>query len=148
MLRHCYFNPPGLSGGGTVNTEAWRLAEVPSTNGHATARAVAAIYAAALDGRAGVGDTLLAEARSVQSDGKDLVIARPSRFGLGFQLCHEARPIGRPPASFGHFGHGGSLGYADPDADIAFGYITNLPGPRRWHQPRTQALVDAVYESL
>jgi CubicO group peptidase (beta-lactamase class C family) len=127
MLRHCYFNPPGFSGGGTVNTEAWRLAEVPSTNGHGSARAIATIYAAALDGRAGVGAGLLAEARSVQSEGPDRVLGRPSRFGLGFQLSHPDRRIGRPPDSFGHYGHGGSVGFADPEADIAFGYVTNLP---------------------
>lgn len=148
MLRHCYFNPPGLSGGGVVNTEAWRLAEIPSTNGHATARAVAAVYAAALDGRAGVGAGLLAEARSVQSQGMDRVIGRDSCFGLGFQLSTPGRVVGGPPPSFGHFGHGGSLGFADPDAGVAFGCVTNLPGPRRWHHPRTDALVEAVYASL
>src|SRR5438093_1967009 len=44
LLRHVYLNPPGLSGFGTVNTRAWRAAEMPSTNGHASARAVARIY--------------------------------------------------------------------------------------------------------
>jgi CubicO group peptidase (beta-lactamase class C family) len=148
MLRHTYFNPLGLSGGGAVNTSAWRLAEIPSTNGHATARAVAAVYAAALDGSAGIGPGLLAEARSVQSHGLDRVIGRDSCFGLGFQLSHPGRHVGGPPPSFGHFGHGGSLGFADPDAGIAFGCVTNLPGPRRWHHPRTDALVEAVYASL
>ena len=32
-----YVNPPGFSSIGVVNTPAWRLAEVPSTNGHGTA---------------------------------------------------------------------------------------------------------------
>ena len=111
------------------------------------ARAIATIYAAALDGRAGVGRELLSEARRVHSDGEDLVLSRSSRFGLGFQLHHESRPLGRP-GCFGHFGHGGSLGFADPAAGLAFGYVTNLPGPRRWHQPRTEALIEAVYASL
>jgi CubicO group peptidase (beta-lactamase class C family) len=46
MLRNTYLNPPGLSGRGVVNTRAWRAAELPSTNGHGHARAVARLYAA------------------------------------------------------------------------------------------------------
>ncbi len=30
---------------------------------------------------------------------------------------------------------------------MAFGYVRNRPG-KRWHTPRTQALIDAVYQSL
>jgi len=147
MLRHTYFNPPGLSGIGSVNTRAWRLAEIPSANGHGTARGVAALYAGVLAGRAGIASPVLEEALRVQSDGPDRVLERPSRFGLGFQLHSERRPIGHGARGFGHYGHGGSLGFADPDAELAFGYVTNLPGPR-WRAPRTQALVDAVYASL
>src|SRR5204863_8760928 len=39
LLSRVYLNPPGLSGIGTVNARAWRAAEIPSANGHATARA-------------------------------------------------------------------------------------------------------------
>jgi CubicO group peptidase (beta-lactamase class C family) len=72
---------------------------------------------------------------------------RPSRFGLGFQLTQPERPIGPGRAAFGHFGAGGSLGFADPETGVAFGYVMNQMGPR-WQNPRTRALVDAVYESL
>ena len=84
---------------------------------------------------------------STHSDGHDLVIERPSRFGLGFQLPQESRPIGPNPGSFGHFGYGGSLGFADPEAGIAFAYLMNRPG-ERWRTPRVQNLIDAVYASL
>ncbi|MGH0029656.1 MAG: serine hydrolase domain-containing protein [Myxococcota bacterium] len=147
MVRHTYFNPPGLAGSGSVNTRAWMRAEIPSTNGHGTARGVAALYAAVLAGRAGIADAVLAEATRTQSEGLDRVIERPSRFGLGFQLHQPKRPIGRGPNAFGHYGHGGSLSFADPDAGLAFGYVTNLPGPR-WQAPRTLALVDAAYGAL
>jgi hypothetical protein len=30
------------------------------------------------------------------------------------------------PASFGHPGSGGSVGAADPDTRVSFGYVTNL----------------------
>src|SRR5207244_12344176 len=59
LLRRVYLNPPGLSGIGTVNTRAWRAAEMPSTNGHASARAVARIYGALACGGAVDGIRLL-----------------------------------------------------------------------------------------
>ncbi|MGH2979068.1 MAG: serine hydrolase domain-containing protein [Solirubrobacterales bacterium] len=145
LLSRVYLNPPGLSGIGTVNTRAWRAAEIPSANGHATARAVARIYSA-LAGRL-LGAETLQQATSEASAGTDFVLGRPSRFGLGFQLTQPERPLGPNPRSFGHFGVGGSLGFADPDAGLAFAYTMNRSGPR-WQNPRTRALIDAVYAAL
>jgi CubicO group peptidase (beta-lactamase class C family) len=152
LLQRVYANPPGLSGDGTVNTRAWRAAEIPSTNGHATARALARFYTAlacpdALDGIRLLRAETLAEAIAEASAGPDAVLGRPSRFGLGFQLTQPERPLGPNPRSFGHFGAGGSLGFADPDARLAFGYVMNRAGPR-WQNPRNRAFIDAVYASL
>ena len=152
LLRGVYLNPPGLSGFGTVNTRAWRAAEMPSTNGHANARAVARIYGALACGGAVDGVRLLRtetieHAIAEASAGLDLVLGRPSRFGLGFQLTQPERPLGSNPRTFGHFGAGGSLGFADPDARLAFAYTMNQPGPR-WQNPRVRALIDAVYAAL
>ena len=152
MVWHAYFNPSGLSGHGAVNTEEWRLAQIPSTNGHGTARAVAAIYDALLgggpDGETWVGKELLADVLRIHSDGNDIVLGRPSRFGLGFQLALPTRPFGPNREAFGHWGYGGSLGFADPTAGVAFGYLTNRPWSARWQAPRTQRLIDAVYACL
>jgi CubicO group peptidase (beta-lactamase class C family) len=151
MIWHGYFNPSGLSGIGSVNTAPWRSAVVPSTNGHGTARAVAALYDSLLgrspSGCAWPGKALLREATSVEVDGPDRVLGRDSRFGVGFQLTMPGRLLGRSEGSFGHYGYGGALGFADPEADVAFGYLMNRPGDR-WQTPRTQRLVDAVYASL
>lgn len=146
LLGRVYLNPPGLSGIGTVNTRAWRAAEIPSANGHATARAVARIFSALLSGEL-LARQSLAEATAEASAGTDFVLGRPSRFGLGFQLTQPERPLGPNPRAFGHFGAGGSLGFADPDAGVAFGYAINLSGPR-WQNPRNRALIDAVYAAL
>jgi CubicO group peptidase (beta-lactamase class C family) len=151
MVWHTYFNPVGISGFGTVNTVAWRNAAIPSTNGHGTACGVATLYAAFLRGGPPgvrwVSDVLRAEAVSIAADGDDRVTRRPSRFGLGFQLAQPSRPIGASPRAFGHFGYGGSLGFADPDAGLAFGYLMNRPG-ERWNNPRTERLLDALYRCL
>jgi CubicO group peptidase (beta-lactamase class C family) len=65
----------------------------------------------------------------------------------GFQLTQPERPLGPNAASFGHFGAGGSLGFCDPDARLAFGYVMNDLGPR-WQNPRNRALIDRVYARL
>jgi CubicO group peptidase (beta-lactamase class C family) len=152
MAHNAYFNPGGLSGAGVVNSPAWRAAEVPSANAHGTARGVARIYAAlaaggSLNGTAIADAAALAAATAEQAYGHDLVLGRPSRFGLGFQLTQPERPLGPGQAAFGHFGAGGSLGFCDPDSQVAFGYVMNQMGPR-WQNPRTRALVDAVYACL
>jgi CubicO group peptidase (beta-lactamase class C family) len=85
----------------------------------------------------------LADATMQQVYGHDLVLGRPSRFGLGFQLTQPERPLGPGPSAFGHFGAGGSVGFCDPDTGIAFGYVTNQMGPR-WQNPRNRALIDAL----
>jgi CubicO group peptidase (beta-lactamase class C family) len=146
LLHRAYLNPPAVSGLGTVNTRAWRAAEIPSANAHATARAVAGIYAALVEHRL-LGRAMLDEATGETSAGEDFVLGRPSRFGLGFQLTQPERPLGPSPRAFGHFGAGGSLGFADPDARLAFAYAMNRSGPR-WQNPRNRALIDAVYASL
>ncbi|TDD67451.1 serine hydrolase domain-containing protein [Actinomadura rubrisoli] len=148
MTYNAYFNPGGLSGMGVINTRAWREAELPSTNGHGTARGVARVYTAlAAGGHHIIAPDILTAATTEQVSGHDLVLGRPSRFGLGFQLTQPERPLGPNPRSFGHFGAGGSLGFCDPDTGMAFGYVMNEMGPR-WQNPRNRALVDAVYACL
>lgn len=141
-----YANPPGYSSVGVANTRAWRQAEIPSTNGHASARGVAAVYQGLLDARL-LSDALLAEATRPQSSGWCPTLAQDVTFGLGFQPWTQNRPLGRTPGSYGHFGTGGSLGFADPTRRIAFGYVMNHVIPR-WRTPRNRALVDALYAAL
>ena len=149
MAARAYFNPPDFSGHGVVNTGAWRSAEIPSANAHATAAGVARIYAAlAAGGELGgvrvIDPAALSAAAEEQVYGADLVLHRPSRFGLGFQLTHAERELGRGPGCFGHFGAGGSVGFCDPDSGLAFSYVTSQMGPR-WRNPRNRALMDASY---
>ncbi len=152
FLHAVYANPAGASGFGTVNTRAWRSAEMPSTNGHANARAIARVYSAlacagAVDGIRLLAPETIEQARTEVSAGPDLVLRRPTRFGLGFQLTRPEFPLGSSPLSFGHLGAGGAAGFCDPDARLAFGYAMNQPGPR-WQNPRNRALIDAVYSAL
>jgi CubicO group peptidase (beta-lactamase class C family) len=90
---------------------------------------------------------LLAEATRPQSEGYCPVLGEETVFGLGFKPTSSRRPFGPNPRSFGHFGTGGALGFADPDAGVAFGYVMNHVIPR-WQSTRNRALIDAVYQSI
>jgi CubicO group peptidase (beta-lactamase class C family) len=142
-----YFNPPGYSSMGVVNTAAWRSAEVPSTNGHGTARGVARLYAALLEPGRLLSTDLLAEATSAQSSGYCPILHEDVTFGLGFKPTVPRRPFGPNPGSFGHFGTGGAVGFADPAGGVAFGYVMNHVIPR-WQSTRNRSLIGALYRSL
>jgi CubicO group peptidase (beta-lactamase class C family) len=152
MRVNAYRNPLELSGTGVLNTRAWRAAEVPSTNGHGNARGVARLFSALagdgeLDGIHVLSPETIARAAEQQVYGDDILLQRPTRFGLGFQLTMAERPLGPNPRAFGHFGAGGSLGFADPDARLAFGYAMNQ-GRGGWQHKHVRQLVDLVYAAL
>lgn len=152
MVALGYANPPGYSGIGVVNTTHWRTAQVPSTNLHATALGVARLYTAlaaggTVDGVTVLDSDVLTEATTTQSEGWCPVLERDASFGLGFQPSRPDRPFGPNDGSFGHFGTGGAVGFADPAARVAFGYVMNSVRPR-WQSPRNQALIDALYTCL
>jgi len=120
----------------------------------ASAFALARIYAALanggqLDGVRLLGRDAIDNARIVQSDGQDAVLPLVTRFGLGFMLPPDNEPLGPNPRVFGHGGAGGSLGLADPEAGIGFGYVMNCMHTGLWLvDPRPRALLSALYSSL
>ncbi len=142
-----YFNPPGYSSMGVVNSSEWRGAEVPSTNGHGTAAGVARLYAALLEPGRLVSTDVLDEATKPQSSGFCPILHDDVTFGLGFQPTSSRRPFGPDPRGFGHFGTGGAVGFADPDSGVAFGYVMNDVIPR-WQSTRNRALIDALFGAL
>ncbi|MGB8961732.1 MAG: serine hydrolase domain-containing protein [Pseudonocardiaceae bacterium] len=102
-------------------------AEIPSSNGITTARALARLYHALIDPTADypllTPDTLTT-ATTPQSDGLDLTLGAPTRFGLGYALPSTTFPL-FGPGSFGHGGRGGSLGAAHPPSRTTVGYVMN-----------------------
>ena len=145
VLAHV--NPPGYSSIGLVNTPAWRSLPLGSTSGHGSASGIARIYAALLEPGRLVSPELLALATSPVASGHCPILGEEITYGLGFQPTTPRRPLGPNPRSFGHFGTGGSLGFADPDTGLAFGYVMNHVIPR-WQSTRNRALIDALYLSL
>jgi len=78
------------------------------------------------------------------SIGPDKTLLTQTRFGLGCMLDQPRLPnatFGLGPRAFGHPGAGGSVGFADPEHDVAFGFVTNTLGPYVLMDPRAQKLV-------
>lgn len=132
------------------NTRALHACELPSSNGIGSAHAIARMYAATV-GR--VDGTRILEAASVeratqmQSDGTDLVIGTPMRYGLGFAISPTVN-LEAGPSAFGHSGAGGSLGLADPEHHLGFGYAMNRMNVGYSIDRRPTNLVRATYECL
>ncbi len=128
------------------NTPEWRAADLPSANGHANAHALAALYAALLDGRL-VSPDSLARATRTQIEGADLVLGLPTRWGAGF-LMNTDGLYGPNRAAFGHSGWGGSFAMADPGAKLAMSYTMNRMGAQLRDEPRAKALINALYAAI
>ncbi|MFJ4842418.1 serine hydrolase domain-containing protein [Streptomyces sp. NPDC088746] len=132
------------------NAPDYRAAELPASNGVATARGLARCYAAMIgqvDGERLFAPATLTLARTEESAGPDRVLVVSTRFGLGYMLHGPAAPL-LGPGSFGHPGRGGSLGFADPETGTALGYVTNGLQKGVTADPRAQALVRAVRSAL
>jgi CubicO group peptidase (beta-lactamase class C family) len=129
------------------NRRELHAAEMPSSNGIGSARALARCYAAMIgevDGRRLLRPETLARATEVRVDGPDRVLLMPTRFGLGFMLA----PLlgeGAPATAFGHAGAGGSLAFADPVSGIAFGYVMNQMQLGLVADERASGLVRAAF---
>lgn len=151
ITRHAFGNPPAPAD--VANSAGLRGAEMPGSNGHGTAAAVARFYAALANG--GELDDVrilrpetVAMASSEQVFGVDATIGVMSRFGLGFMLRHDLFPIGPHAEAFGHPGAGGNLGFADPIENIGFGYVMNRGKPSMFGSPTAYNLVNALYGCL
>ena len=140
-----------LGGGGlSWNDPRVRAAEIPAANGVTNARSLARMYAACvgeIDGVRLLDDASVARATEEQSNGRDRTLVIPTRFGVGFFLPSSFSPL-LGERSFGHAGAGGSLGFADPDHQVGFGYVMNRMGAGLSNDPRAQGLADALRSCL
>ncbi len=116
-----------------VNQTAWRRAEVPAANAHGNARAMARVGSALACGGTADGIRLLSPATIAkileeQTNGVDLVLNTPIRWGLGMELNTAERPLGPNPRTFSWGGLGGSMIVVDLDARLCWAYAMNRMG--------------------
>jgi CubicO group peptidase (beta-lactamase class C family) len=147
-----YVNP-----GEAESPEARAQTEIGAAGGFTNARGLAGLYAPLANGGSPFVDqasfTRMCRAKSA---GWDNTLCLPTRFALGYMKSMDNRR-GLPgnegaailsKGAFGHSGFGGSIGFADPDAHMSFGYAMNKQGGGTLLEERGQALVDAAYSSL
>jgi CubicO group peptidase (beta-lactamase class C family) len=142
-------------GGAFRNQDTWNdprtwAAQIPAAGGITNARSLARMYAACVgevDGVRLLDDDTVAAAIEPRTEGPDAVLMFPIPFGLGFMRHSEVSSFSGP-RSFGHYGAGGSVGFADPDRRVAFGYVMNQMQFGLAGDPRTAALIAAVDASL
>ena len=127
--------------------------EVPSGGAVGTARAIARAYSAfARGGELGLRqqtlDLLTAPAVPPARGFYDECMKGDDvQFSLGFMKSSKAISFGGP-RSFGSPGAGGAMGFADPDRQVGWGYVTSQMGTSLTGDPREIALRDALYACL
>jgi CubicO group peptidase (beta-lactamase class C family) len=141
--------------GGALDEQVWNLravraAEVPAANGVTDARSVARMYASMIgetDGVRLLGQDQLKLATTQHTRGPNAVLFDLDiQFGLGFMVPSDLIALGGP-SSFGHFGAGGSVGWADPNAGLAVGYVMNRMDIGLAGDVRSTNLFNAAHEA-
>ena len=136
-----------------ANTAAWRQAELPALNGHASAEGIARIYAMLANGGAFAGRRLLSSATidrmmRVLSKRMDLTLGMEASWAAGVVLNDTTTFFGPNPRTYGHSGWGGSFGCADPERRLAIGYVCNQMGADLVGDVRARELCAAIYGCL
>ena len=141
--------PPNLMGGGQLregsipyrtfmsmpltgaesSTIDWRRAEIPAAGGHGNARSIARVMAVLanrgeLDGRRYLSEAMCERIFEEQQNGRDRVLMRPLRFGLGFGLRSESAPLPNDHSCYWN-GWGGSMALVDMENRISISYVMN-----------------------
>ncbi|MDQ7985675.1 serine hydrolase domain-containing protein [Pseudomonas sp. G34] len=146
MTTRAFTNPPSIMT--STNKPEWRRMQQPAANGHGNARSLAGFYSGLLDGSL-LDSELLAELTREHSVGEDKTLLTSTRFGLGCMLDQPTvgnATYGMGPRTFGHPGAGGTTGFADPERDVAVGFVTNNLGPFVLMDPRAQKLAVILCE--
>jgi len=128
-----------------VTSRAWRAAEIPAVNGHATAQGIAKIFAMIANGGHLEGVRILSPATiealsTVGGDQPDLLVGYDPQWAMGVQR-NPVGNYGSNPLTIGHSGWGGSFGCADTRSGLAIGYVCNRMGSGLTGDKRTAALV-------
>jgi CubicO group peptidase (beta-lactamase class C family) len=130
-----------------------RNLEVPSYGGVGNARAIAHAYSVFATGGHAIGlcqetlQALMAPAVPPQHGFYDECLKREWRLSLGFAKPDAGFPFGSP-AAFGTPGSGGSIGFADPQTGVGYGYVLNRLGSKQGTDPRELALREALFRSI
>jgi CubicO group peptidase (beta-lactamase class C family) len=150
VTNRAFSNPISLMT--ATNSREWREAQIPAAGAHADARALATIYGALANPQQDLlAEVVLPLCWQEQTFEDDRTLGLPLRFSHGFMLSQQDRAdcrYGRGARAFGHPGAGGCVGFADPDVELGFGYVTHRMGQGLLIDERAVRLIDAAYQIL
>ncbi len=127
----------------------WRAAEIPAIGGIGNARSLALAHTVLATGGLAGDRRIMSEAGcrkalEPQTDGRDLILDIPVRFGLGFAIGS-----GMPnPGTLHWGGYGGSLVVVDLDARTVLAYTMNRMTGTTTGDERALGLAFATWEAL
>jgi CubicO group peptidase (beta-lactamase class C family) len=137
-----------------ANTTEWRRADIGAANGHGNARSVARVQAVVANGGAVDGVRLLSPSTidtifEQQSDGIDVVLGIPLRFGIGYGLPQRDLVPMVPDGRICFWGGwGGSVIIVDVDRRTTMAYMMNQMGAGIFGNPTSMALLAELYRSV
>ncbi len=136
-----------------TTTRGWRDAEIPAANGHGNARSIVRIQTAMANDGSAFGKRIMSEKGpgrifEEQTNGMDLVLGMPIRFGMGYGLKNDLMPLG-PSQNYCFWGgYGGSLVFVDRDTGLCLSYVMNRMDSALMGDMRGISLVVAAYQAL
>ncbi len=138
-----------------AHTAAWREADLGAVNGHGNARSLARMLSPVSLGGTANGVELLsahtiARIFDVQSDGPDLVLGAPIKFGIGYALPSPKAVPFLPPDEKVCFwgGWGGSMVLINPDRRTTAAYVMNKMGLGTLGNERTARYAKLIYQAI
>lgn len=144
-----------ISDASAANTVAWRRAEIGAANGHGNARSVAMVQSVVANGGSANGVQLLSASTikvifDEQSNGVDLVLGIPLRFGIGYGLPEPTTLPYLPndPGICFWGGYGGSMIIVDTTRKMTLAYMMNRMSPGIIGSPTSAALIAAAYQAV
>jgi CubicO group peptidase (beta-lactamase class C family) len=140
---------------GDLASPRLRRVEIPSANGLATARGLAALFGELAVGgrRLGITEETASELRRRDSappgGRRDMVVKMALAYSaFGFFKPVPAMRFGSTAAAFASPGAGGTFAFAEPSLGLGYAYTTNRMGYYLFNDPRERSLRDAVMRCL
>jgi CubicO group peptidase (beta-lactamase class C family) len=134
-----------------ANSPEWRRADMGALNGHTNARGLLQVMRTVTLGGSGpvkLSDKTVDLVFQQQSDGVDLVLMVPFRFGIGYCLGSPLIPYVPEGRTFYWGGWGGSMIIMDLDRRLTISYMMNRMAPGILGSHRAESYVRAVYSAL
>lgn len=132
-----------------VSRDDWMAAELPASNMHANARALA-LFLNPMAGGAGPASLSNAARKAAFKErirGDDLVLPFYLSWSAGLMRNINGH-FGPAREAFGHAGFGGSCVVIDPDRRLTAAYVMSKMSPHLAGDPRAVRILNALYDAL